>query len=636
MSDPDGPQIDPDDWDTDALGAILGMDMSDVLPHVIPIGDYFLFLLGDGPPPAPVVEAIESVCPPLRTPIQKLLEAFELEEERDQAAAVAHWNDSDARQDIHDDALAAQQAVETAQASASSSTPPTTADTLSAAALSAADAALGAVAKATDTITPPVDADVHVSASAPIFANWHIGADKLREDFDQPLRVPITDQGILDAIASARAMLPVVEQGSAAKGEKGKLLKMNYPVRGPDAHGWMFDEPLNSDYDTWLAQRYDVADKALAAAMADPTTSPSDRAKCLDEQRLIATVIATRKQEGAPSAINTYDKTVLTWGTGFAAAGKLREVFYEITKNPRVRKALYLCGFLFEGTLVGNDVFCAYQIVDLPNKCVVFRDDWRHRDVPPSVKKGDIDRRAFTVLKIMVDQIEMLYLLVQLARDPLTMGVIFEPFYQKLRPMLHVDAGNEILTQACYVFAGQVRHNWGLGPDIVSWAISHFSADEQLLPSPSIERDAAIAKGICRRVMQQIQKQRWTNAVAQLKKQGGPVALSNMPAGTEWGVDRLIDNYWTTLKKGTNTQDGSKVAVKEPTDYLSPLQGPPIGDRYVVLGKRGQYDIGALSQCDLLFDTDDVQLVRFEDGNVVISERGGAQRTVTVAGAGVP
>lgn len=262
-------------------------------------------------------------------------------------------------------------------------------------------------------------------------------------------------------------------------------------------------------------------------------------------------------------------------------------------------------------------------------------------------------------LQRLVDQIEMMYLLIQLARDPLTRDVIFWPNYRMIERFGIIAYAEQIHTQALYVFAGEVRHNWGFGADIVKWAIDKFDEDERRTATPSIERDRAIAKGLVRYLMCALQKQRWSKALAlmdadvkaaaEAKKKKGEILpikkriLAEMKAATEYGLTRLIDHYWKPLQTGAKTQDQSRVEV---SDYLKPVgdlasvpstnygwtELPPQGSPPSVTTKY--YDIGRLGQMDLLFPHDDIQILGYDDNkNVKIIDRG-TERTVTREGRG--
>jgi hypothetical protein len=647
---PGKPQIDP------VLGDLL--ELRDICLHVISLAD----MLGDAvqeglreavaalppPPPAP---------PQPRTPLQDLLEAFDLEEEQRFREAVVHWNDGELRPLLRDAAAGAQRMA--AEAREGLAVP----DGRAAGALSRLEGALGAVAEAAgEPIVVPADADVHISDKAKLFKSWHIPASRLQdEEFEQPLRVPITDPEIIANIKAARAMLPVIatKHGNA---EAGTLSWVKYPPR--DTEGWMFAEPNDTEYGAWLIQRMKGLYEEMRGAYVRLTDEPSaPRSKLMaarNAQYLAAACIAIKEQEGAPSAINTYDGLVLSWGIGIAGPGKLPETFARITEgrtpeSRRVRKALYLCGFKYEGTMIGSQFFGGYQIVDLQSDppCVVYWDAFHHKDDPQKkVKKGEWHGRSFLALKLLVEQIEMLFLLIQLARDRLTREEIFRPNHDMIRRFGEVGYAEQIQTEALYVFAAQVKHNWGLGPEIVKWAVDHFDEAERRTGVPSLERDQAIAKGIVRYLMGVLQRQRWKNAVKKLEeklakangKEIEPVVLGEMKAATEYTLARLIENYWRPLQTGAKTQDGSKVPVPgflEPVPDLSAVprghygwtEAPPEHLRNTKHPPPSRsYDLGPLSQMDLLFPHDDIKLVGIDlGGDIRIVDRR-QERVVTREG----
>lgn len=352
MSDQDMPQIDPKMADVEEL--------KNVFLHVISIVDMLGETFDSGlqyvadhlPPPPP---------PDPRSPIQRLLESFDLEDERKFRAAAVQWNDGELRPALKDAAGGAKKLAE--EAHAGMGEPDSLMGQLAAGALDAAARAAGALEKATDPIAVGAeDADVHVSDSAAVFKNWHLPAGQLEhDDFAQPLRVPITDPEVIENIKKARAMLPIVEQNHG-RAVRGKLCWTKYPPRKTE--GWMFAEPDDSEYGQWLGQKmkaiYAEKHQALEDLLADPSAPPKEVTSARVAKYLAATCIAIKEQEGAPSSLNTYDGLVLTWGIGIAGPGKLPETFAKITDGRdvgtrRVAKAFYLCGFKYEGKMIGRN-----------------------------------------------------------------------------------------------------------------------------------------------------------------------------------------------------------------------------------------------------------------------------------------
>ncbi|MCP6769535.1 hypothetical protein NL529_32285, partial [Klebsiella pneumoniae] len=78
------------------------------------------------------------------------------------------------------------------------------------------------------------------------------------------------------------------------------------------------------------------------------------------------------------------------------------------------------------------------------------------------------------------------------------------------------------------------------------------------IPRPSVEGDKAIAKGIFRFTLRSIQEDALTQAQAILKVMLRQKKVDRLPEGdcplserkTLYGLNRLIDNYWTPMKTG--------------------------------------------------------------------------------------
>ena len=607
MSNPDGPQIDIETWAEELWD-------QQILPHIVSINTFFEENTGT------LLAAVAAALPPppppdTRTPIQKMLEAFELESDRALKESIANWNNSTDRQSLHDMAAAGASAASDAKTQADATMEQYGVDGATEAleldvALAAAGAILGKLADATEKKEAPTDAQVHVSDSADVFPDWHISGGKLDEDFDLPLLVPLSDEPVKDGVTradlikKARDMIPQIPVDMSGKAKAGTLSWVPYPVRG--TAGWMYTDDPKGDYvkslDAVMRKPYDDAKAAADAADADPAKTDVQRRALRAAQWNAAACIAVKNQEGAPSAINTYDGLVLSWGIGIAGPGKLPQTFHQICQDPHVKKALYLCGFLYQGTVIGNQYHGGYQIVDLGKKEITFRDNFWHKNSDPGKsphKKGEFEGNAYKALHVISDQKEMIMLLVQLAKDPLTAPTIFAPNYKMIQSFVALTSTDEIASEALYVFAGEVRHNWGFDTAVIKWAVDHFDATERALAKPSPERDAAI----------------------------------------EFELTRLRKNYVATLQSGANTQDGSKVDLG---GYLgSPLVGPPNPDHYVCVDYRNdkkadRYDLGPVSQCDLLFPSDNVDLLRLENGNVIVQIDGGPEQTYTQKGVKVP
>lgn len=674
---------------------------------------------------APAAQA--SAAPPAdpRTPIQRLLERFDLDDDIEQRAQIAYWNATELpgnqkRQLEIERAANKKYLTSLLQGPEEMVDRAVLQDELA--------RALEQASEIEATARPPIavdcDADVHISESAIPFPRWHLDPEQLAtmtyppnedgtqpDEYRSPLLVaepqrplaevdekgPMTSDAyarMVECIRLARSMIPEVPvkpKGKKGAAPAGTLGYVSYAARSTE--GWMYVEDSTSEYGAWFQElihrKYREAKAAYERITADETSTPAARQAARYQMRQAAACIAISNQEGAPSAINTYDGLVLSWGIGIAGPGKLPETFYHITKDPRVYKALYLCGFRFEGTILGGQYHGAYQIVDLagtppedqaasqppqpspaskppqapaaagkkakapPRPAVVYRDQWSHR---PKARKYDFEGHAYRVLKYMTSQPKLIHLLIQLAKDPLTRSVIFEPNYRMIQGFASFVRGEEIHTDALHIFVSQVKHNWGFGSSIVGWAVSRFDEDERrLLPPPgetSVEKDQAIAKGIVRYLMGRLQEQRWKRGIMLMEMEGkgllkdpGQSAkgklLYQLRATTEFGFQRLIDNYWKPLQQGPRAQTKSKevgsVGLTVP-NFPVEVSGSRKDGRYVWVqepspaerrqGKANKhYDLGPLSQFDLLFPHEDITLIGFEQGRVLI-EDAGQRRTV--------
>lgn len=667
---------------------------------------------GDAPGGDAAASATE---PDPRTPIQKLLERFDLDDDMAQREQVAYWNETErpenerVQQELQGDLERRKAALREVPRELRGSPD-----------VEIAEAEAGKVAEMAarldvaeqEPIAVDCDADVHISESAIPFPKWHLNAEALAtmtyppnadgtqpDEYRSPLLVAdpqrslgdIEKEGpaaadphtrIVECIRLARSMIPQVPvkpKGKKGAAPAGTLGHVTYEARSTE--GWMYVEDNKSEYGAWfqelILRKYKDAKQVFETLSADGSSTPKARLAARYEMRQAAACIAIANQEGAPSAINTYDGLVLSWGIGIAGPGKLPETFYHITKDPRVYKALYLCGFRFDGSILGGQYHGAYQIVDLAGKSpedqaaqpapkatgkkapgppppgVVYRDQWHHE---PKAKRYDFDGHAYRVLKYMTSQPALLHLLIQIAKDPLTRGVIFEPNYRMIQGFVSFVRGEEIHTDALHIFVSQVKHNWGFGPSLVGWAVSRFDDDERRVLPPvggtSEDKDRAIAKGIVRYLMGRLQEQRWKRGIKMMElEDAGKLKdlrlsakgqfLYQLPATTEFGFTRLIENYWKPLQQGPRAQTKSAevgaVGLTVP-GFPVEVSGPRKEGRYVwiqeppkseqKMGARSKYyDLGPLSQFDLLFPHEEIMLIGFERGLVVI-EDSGRRRTV--------
>ncbi len=612
---------------------------------------------------ASVEQAIDWLLPPGPPPpkpkkLKDLIEAFDLEEERARRKTVIFLGTSEEARDANALAVEAQQKIDQALVDLGE------ADSAIKVAAEAGLRAAGAVAGSLRDLTVPKDV-VHVSDAAIAFDNWHIRS--MPDEYKAPFAELIKNPRVVENIKKARAMLEPVPHG-----EKGKLKKQpagvmawsDYPPK--KTSGWMYVESPKSEYATWCWQemhkKYDDAKAHFDEVSANPGASPNEKGQALIMMWHAAACGAVMHQEGLPAAINTYDGTVLTWCSGFAAQGKLQWVFTKISRDPIVRKVMYLCGFRYEGTPLDG----AYQVVDLRGHIpvVVFRDNFshceqRHPDNASRIllRKNQRDYAAYKVLRVFVEQIELLWMLIALSRDDLTRKTVFDANYEALESLIDVGGAEEIASEALYVFIAEVVHNWGIGKagatGVIKWAKDHFDATEKQLPKGE-ERDRAFAKAAFRYIMRHIQKDGWEAAVVELKvrvkkypkdrPQERMVYLKRQMLQVVYGFRRLMDNYWAPMQTGKSPK-----SVRDHTFGKSTLTVPgfpspipsgtkPAPDDVVVYDEKDNgYILGKQAQCDFLFPNSSVTLLDFDPAsNVLIKNYQDAQETVTQEGRKVP
>ena len=605
--------------------------------------------------------------PPPTFTLKSLLDTFVIDEERDQKAQIAYWNDSEDRAAAHDAAVSEKQEVDDTRAARDK--PTSLEDEVVDAGLAVASAAVSAAARITDTLKVPADL-THLSDSATVFKSWHIrrfpatyelpyelklldatqgqapmstDEQQSRDDsHDAEAWLPNDNGSIPAAIKKARSMIQPIPHGDKGveKGQPaGTFAWTHYPPK--DTWGWMYIEP-KGDYSSWLHQR--MKDEYAARMQrwdeerhspppSEPAPGKSKRrgpADFLAEARVAAAVLAVMQQEGTPSAINTYDGTVLTWGIGIAGPGRLPEVFYRIMKDPNIRRAFYLCGFRYEGTPKEG----AYQVVDLTRdpSVVSFRDNFSHKDRTfqkkdgtfTTIKKSGRDYGAYKALQLVVDQMELLYLLVMVARDELTRETVFRVNYEIVEEMVRLGDHAYIGSEALFVFISEVKHNWDIRDNMVKWARDHRSTVEALLMVPSEEHDRAIAKGVFRFVLRGIQRTAWKMAVRELeaniakakkeKTVADEVSLLVVADAVTYGFDRLALNYWMPMNSGKNAQDGKPLSVP---DFPVSIEGSMSENAEVCVFKAKKtgikYVVGVPEQCDFLFLHNEMTLLGIDE-----------------------
>jgi hypothetical protein len=649
-----------------------------------------------------------------RTPIQKLLERFDLEEDQAARAEAQDWNDKELPENKHRKETLEHSADQIAYDIRTGKTPDEKLDYDR-----DREHRLRDMAEPIDAtkreLAVDTDVDVHISTSAIPFPRWHLDAEALRrvtfykegdkgvdaatkgatkkdatprkavslapaDEYRTALPYPkpgatleeIEANGIstedpaariVECIRLARSMIPEVPvKGKGSKGvaPAGTLGHVSYGARGTE--GWMYVEDPDGEYGTWFRKfvvgEYTYRKRLFEEISAEEGTTFDARMTARYNMRQAAACVAVAYQEGAPSAINTYDGLVLSWGIGIAAPGKLPKTFHEITKDPRVYKAFYLCGFHYDGFVMGEEHHGAYQIVDLESDPpgIVYKDQYNHA---PGAKPYDFQGHAYKVLKYFTLQPKLIHLLIQLAKDPLTRATILAPNYRMIQGFVAFGGGQHIETDALHIFAAMVKQNWGFGHEIVLWAVQRFSDSERAQfggaesKTTSVEKDKAIAKGIVRFLMGRLQIQRWERAIKTMKLEAeGKITeikagakgklLWRLPAATEFGFTRLLENYWKPLKKGPSAQTtrleitGPGLAVEDfpevassrsDTNYIWIQSQDKPGKPASEANESKYYDLGPLHQFDLLFPHEEIRLIGFEGDSVVIEDRG-KRRTV--------
>jgi hypothetical protein len=580
-----------------------------------------------------VKEATEKVFPPPKR-LEDLLASFEIDNERSKKEAVIYWNTLLPVAAAHEIAEQAKDDIDAVRADQGD--PQDDADAAADAALGEAVAALDVVAKLTQIEVPP-DV-VHVSDAAIAFKSWHLKS--LPPECDSPYKPPIDDPTIVANVKKARAMLQPIPHGDRGVQQKQFAGTMAWTKdnTGSSCEGWMYVEPSDSEYSReffWPAMEKSYKDRADEYDRATAVgAKPGRLEELLKARRQAAAVEWIIRQEGLPSSINTWDSVILTWCSGLASAGKLNEVFYPLSKDPIASRVMYLCGFLYDGFPGPFDA--VYQIVDVVHGCVVYRDQQFHKTVPgTSRKKGDRDWKAWKELRIFTGQIELIYMLIALARDPLTRQKVFDVNYGIVSRMVDVMGAEYLATEALYVFIAEVQHNWAINDHMVNWTLKHRSSEEMATTSSAVakkspERDQAVAKGVFRYVLGFLQEQAYDRAYAQLQRNekkaaGGaiaPVNFATMFDEIAYGVNRLFENYWRPMTDGSHAKDGSTVEVKK-EDFPAPDADPKkVAAGHCAMSDKNKppqwYDLGPEYQCDFLFPHNNVKLIGFRGGNVLV------------------
>jgi hypothetical protein len=499
---------------------------------------------------------------------------------------------------------------------------------------------------------PTVPKDVtHASDAQEEFPIWHV--DLPSGPYKAPYSVTLAPEKVAK-IRKARGLLPVIQHGTWGKAERKPAGWLQY-VPDPGSHnaGWIYVEPAG-EYQTWV---FDKLKKmyADAKANADQAIAATDNKGWTIErqmqeraaERIVSAVRVTDLQEGLPSCINSWDGTVLTWGDGgFAAPGKLPQVFEAISRSADCRKVMYLCGFLYMG--VKWDL-PAYQVVDVEAGQVLFRNNQYTEDyVDPSTgkrkwKKGDPNFTAYKVLDVFSKQIELMYMLIALARDERTRDTVWSINFNLMAGMCTVVDGAKIASEALYVFVAEAQHefviqhrNWctTLSADkkhrvaysAIQWAFDHFTAEERSQfrdGQPSLERDVAIAKGIFRYTCKCIEEDHFglararLNAALKKQKIDAPALLTEgidmATSITRYGLHELMKNYWIPMQKGVGPAGVKPHQLGEVTldvpgfpKKLTKEEAEAAGPDDIVMTTetegpaKGSWNIGTQDQCDFL------------------------------------
>ncbi len=412
-----------------------------------------------------------------------VLPKFELDSDWAAEQFTVYWNTSDARQAVNDAANAAKQGLDEA-AKALDDAP-----TIVQVAVEVAGDVMGKIVEKTVEVKVP-PGTIHASESAHRFPLWHLNG--IPEGKPNPYVRPLDNPKLLELVQYARSLIEPIPKGEPGKAKPqpaGTLAWTKYDPK--DTYGWMYVEPKGSPYGIWVYEKmrgiYDERVAAWKAAADDRTFDATKRVALRAAAWRAAAVVAVMKQEGAPSAVNTYDGLVLTCGLGLASTGALVPLFHRMMKDPNIRKTFYLCGFLFCGT----QKFGGYQFintrtdppqieyyghvhtVDVPRKDDSRKLQWR---------KGEPNYYAFMGLQTFTSQPELIDMLIMVARDPLTRETVFWPNYELVETMVNVADSHEITNEALFVFLAEVKHNWSYPEPMIGWAIKHFSAQEAALP----------------------------------------------------------------------------------------------------------------------------------------------------------
>jgi hypothetical protein len=195
-------------------------------------------------------------------------------------------------------------------------------------------------------------------------------------------------------------------------------------------------------------------------------------------------------REGAPSAINSYDSAILTWGAGFAwagGAGGLTNLFTFAQQTQRVRTFFHNCGFHYTSAVDPKTKKAspqALKVVDVRdgkiltgNEAAEYCCDAKQSDSPSA--QG---------------QPQLLHMLIQAARDPDMRDEVREANLSAFRKLHDRIPGLHLIkSQAVFSFIVHMHH---YGPALANNCIpyaQHYATALSSLTVPSLEADAHFA-----------------------------------------------------------------------------------------------------------------------------------------------
>lgn len=219
------------------------------------------------------------------------------------------------------------------------------------------------------------------------------------------------------------------------------------PLLKPHGPGHVYFALEDKAHRQWLSEYFES--KMAVASEAD--------------RRIIRAFSAFQTREGTTASINTYDSQIVTWGTGWGGLGWLGTVMARATSDNSIRAALEQAGIRYRSRNT-------YDIVDIEQKRVI------------TGKKE--------ALEVMRASLPLLYLLIHLARSPLTRKAVADAQLGTF----FVSAGDisnahEMATQALFNMVSHLKH-WGPGyaTGCLEWAMPQLGG-----AAVSPERDKRLA-----------------------------------------------------------------------------------------------------------------------------------------------